>query len=97
MNKRQLLELGVPEDCVADAVDCIHAAAKAKVLKQKVPKKIIPQIVATPNVYLTDEYFGPLARAIIEFNTGPPPAEPAEFRQWGEDIDNASKVQMQNQ
>ena len=48
MNKRQLLALGVPEDCVGDAVACIHAAAKAKMLKQRDPKKLIPQIIVNP-------------------------------------------------
>ncbi len=96
MNKRQLLALGVPEDCVGDAVACIHAAAKAKMLKQRDPKKLIPQIIASPDLYTSDSYFGDLAKAVVAAHAAPPPREPVEYKQWGEDIDDASRAQMRN-
>jgi tRNA-splicing ligase RtcB len=96
MNKRQLLALGVPEDCVRDAVACIHAAAKAKMLKTCDPKKLIPQIIANAELYTSDAYFGDLAKAVVAAHAAPPAREPVEYRQWGEDIDDASRTQMRN-
>lgn len=96
MNKRKLMAMGVPEDCVPEAVACIQAAAKAKALKANDPKKLIPQILIAPEVYLTDEHFGVFARAVSEFNSAPPPREPVDFHEWGDDIDDMSRDQMRN-
>ncbi len=96
MNKRQLLALGVPEDCVRDAVAGIHAAAKAKMLKQRDPKKLIPDIVANPELFTSDEYFGDLAKSVAAAQLTAPSRQPVNFAQWGDDIDEASRAQMRN-
>ena len=96
MNKKQLIALGVPADCVTDAVACIHAAAKAKMLRSFNPKQIIPEIVASPEAYQADDLFGPLAQSLIAFRAEDIPTEPIDFVQWGEDIDEASREQMRN-
>jgi len=84
MNKRQLLALGVPEDCVSDAVACIHAAAKAKILKQRSPKKLIPQIIASPDLFTSDAYFGDLAKFVFRTLCG----ECDQVFQWFEEFMN---------
>lgn len=96
MNKRRLMAMGVPEDCVPEAVAAIQAAAKSKKLKTKDPKKLIPQILEAPGVYTTDEHFGAFAKAVSEFNAAPPLREPVDFREWGEEIDENSRDQMRN-
>lgn len=96
MNKKQLVALGVPEDCVNDAVACIHAAAKAKKLRSINPKQLIPNVVSSPETYQTHEIFGPLAAALIEFKASDIPHDPIDFQQWGDDIDENSREQMRN-
>lgn len=96
MNKKQIIALGVPVDCVSDAVACIHAAAKAKKLRGINPKQLIRDIVAKPESYQTDEFFGQLAQSLIAFRADHIEREPIEFQQWGDDIDEASRQQMRN-
>ena len=64
MNKKQLVDLGVPVDCVPEAIACIQQAARLK--GDLKPKRIIPQIVLAPEVYRANEHYGTLAEAIIE-------------------------------
>jgi len=98
MNKKQLMNLGVPEDCVSAAVACIQDAAKRGALRSLKPKIAIPAVVADPAAHTSDVNFGPLADALIEYAKNPgPPDEPAfEYAQWGEDIDAGAKHQMWN-
>ncbi|MEM7455441.1 MAG: RtcB family protein [Planctomycetota bacterium] len=94
MNKKQLLELGVPADCVAEAIGCIQQAARLK--GDMKPKKIIPQIVLAPEVYRANEHYGTLAEAIIESREAGTAIDPIDFAQWGEDLDDASLQQIGN-
>jgi tRNA-splicing ligase RtcB len=97
MNKKELLALGVPADCVPSAVAGIHAAAKAGELKEIKPKQLIPQIVSAPSLYSSHPFFGPLAQALLSHDRATVPRdEPIPFAQWGDDIDEASKMQMKN-
>lgn len=96
LNKKQLMRLGVPEDCVSQAVDSLHRAAKNKSSQDERPKKLIPKIVAAPEVYLTNPVFEDFARALIEYRNADHSDQPIEFLQWGDDIDEGSREQMQN-
>lgn len=95
MNKKQLIRLGIPPDCVATAIDCVQKAAQ---LKQDVdrPKKLIPKLAAAPEVYISHEIFGVLAKEIIELNETLATEKEIQFQQWGTDIDEASRNQMRN-
>ena len=64
MNKKQLLNLGVPEDCIPTAISIVQIAARNKSVEA--PKKLIPKLVTAPAVYAADPIYGPLAAAIIE-------------------------------
>ncbi len=93
MNKKQLIKLGVPADCVSEAIACAQIAAR---VKSKNPKQIIPLVVAAPEVYLTDEHYAGLAEALIEFKKNDLPLQAIEYQSWGEDFDQSSLEQIQN-
>ncbi len=96
MNKKQLMALGVPEDCVKTAVACIHEAASSGTLRRIRPKTIIPELVADPQAFVKHAIFGSLATELIEYNRPQPERDPIEFAQWGSDIDQGSKAQMRD-
>ncbi len=96
MNRKRLLQLGVPEPCIASAQQCLRDAAASKRLRQIHPKRLIPKVVADPQQFVTHDVFGDLASAIIEFRNQPPLPDPIAFRQWGDDIDPGAIEQIQN-
>lgn len=94
MNKKQLIKLGVPADCVPEAIACVQLAARDKTKEQ--PKKLIPKIVTAPEVYLADELYGNLANAIIEFKKTDVPLTEIDYQSWGSDFDKSSLDQIRN-
>ena len=96
MNKKQLIRLGVPEDCVREAVDAIHRDAKSKNPMELRAKKLIPKILDAPEVYLTNESYGDFARRLIEWRNEDQQFSAIEYCQWGEDLDENSRQQMAN-
>jgi len=95
VNKKQLLALGVPPDCVSAAVNCIQQAAINGDLRTIKPKKEIPLVVADPTDHLHHPQFAALAQAIIENENNRPAEKPLiKYAQWGDDIDDASKQQI---
>ncbi|MCA9076540.1 MAG: RtcB family protein [Planctomycetaceae bacterium] len=94
MNKKQLLQLGVPADCVTSAVAGIQAAAKDKKWRGHKAKKTISSILDAPEDYLENPYFADFARELIDDRDYVRP-EPASYRTWGHDgIDEQSHQQM---
>lgn len=93
MNKKQLIKLGVPPDCVAEAILCVQVVAR---VKSKNPKLVIPKVVAAPAVYLADEHFGGLAAAILEFQKHDQPLSEIPYEAWGDDFDASSVQQIRN-
>jgi hypothetical protein len=81
MNKKQLLGLGVPSDCVSEAIGCIQVAARIK--DKEAPKKVIPKIVLNPEIYLADTHYGKFAQALINFRKNDLPLEEIGYRSWG--------------
>ena len=94
MNKKQLLNLGVPADCVSEAIAGVQASARDKTIES--PKKLIPKVVATPEVYVANKYYANLANAIIEFRENDVPLSEIEYRSWGDDLDANSIQQIRN-
>jgi tRNA-splicing ligase RtcB len=94
MNSRQLSKLGVPDDCIATAINSLQTTLKADPGQRKTIKQSIAAVVAAPEEYTTDEHFGTLAREIIadrEFV----PAERCHYETWGaENIDLGAHQQM---
>ncbi len=96
MNKKQLIRLGVPEDCVREAVDAIQRNAKSKTPATERPKKLIPKILDAPEVYLTSDAWGDFARRLIQWRNEDRRETSIEYCQWGEDLDASSRQQMAN-
>lgn len=93
MNKKKILQLGVPADCVGAAINCIQRAAHAG-LREK-PKRILPLIVDAPQTFLHDETWSELARAIQE-SAQHAHREPIGYLSWGTDLDETARQQMAN-
>ena len=94
MNKKQLLNLGVPEDCIPTAISIVQIAARNKSVEA--PKKLIPKLVTAPAVYAADPIYGPLAAAIIEHAANDIPLSEIEYASWGTDFDDNSIRQIRN-
>ena len=94
MNKKQLLNLGVPEDCIPTAISIVQIAARNKSVEA--PKKLIPKLVTAPAVYAADPIYGPLATAIIEHAANDVPLSEIEYASWGTDFDDNSIRQIRN-
>lgn len=93
MNTTQLRKLGVPDECLASAIEGIQLAAKRGHSRGKEIKQRIEQIVAEPDAHAADPHFSRFAQELIEAREFTPP-EPIEYRTWGNDIDDACHGQM---
>jgi tRNA-splicing ligase RtcB (3'-phosphate/5'-hydroxy nucleic acid ligase) len=94
VNPRQIRKLGVPDDCIGEAIAVIQALrADRKIRKAEIQQKL-EAVVESPGDYVTDEVLAPLALACLadrEFQR----AEPAGYKTWGaESIDQAAHAQM---
>ena len=63
MNKKQLVNLGVPKDCVSAAIAAIQTLPRTR----ENAKKLIPKVVDAPEVWVADPDVGEFAKALIEF------------------------------
>ncbi len=94
MNNRQLLKLGVPENCLHDAIAAIQQLTQSGAQRGKAVKKRIAAVLAHPESFVTDEHLGAFATAVIQDRQFVPP-EPVSYRTWGEEnIDPQSHAQM---
>jgi tRNA-splicing ligase RtcB len=94
MNGRQLQKLGVPEDCVREAVTAIQLATSSGAAKSKGIKNQIKSVLDDPEAFVEDEHFGPFAKSLIE-DRNFVRAEPVSYQTWGEaGIDKESHAQM---
>lgn len=95
MNARQLEKLGVPSECMKAAIQAIHSAAGANVLRSLNVKQVIKDVLADPGAHLNEPHFGPFAQAVLDAGEPAPVREPIAYRTWGDSgIDPASHVQM---
>jgi tRNA-splicing ligase RtcB len=95
MNARQLEKLGVPAECMKSAILAIQSAATAGVLRSMNVKQVIKDVLDRPADHVTDEYFGPLAKDVLQSGELAPIREPIAYRTWGDSgIEPESHVQM---
>jgi tRNA-splicing ligase RtcB len=96
MNSRQLQKLGLPDDpdVIKAALLGIQSASKAGVLRELDLKATFAEILAAPQAHKSDEHFGALSAALVDYAKEPLPAEPIGYRTWGNDIDAAAHAQM---
>ncbi len=88
MNARQLVKLGVPEECCGSAIQAVASLARGGGLRGKDVKQAIGRVLAAPEDFTADEHLGPFARDLIETRNFVAP-EPIAYRTWGSDIDDA--------
>ena len=94
MNKKQLIGLGVPEDCIPQAIASVQVAARDKQWEK--PTHLIKKLVEAPDLYLSDKYYGELAQAVIEADKTNWINDPIEYHRWGDDLDDNSIRQITN-
>ena len=96
MNRKQLLALGVPADCVPAAIAAVQQSAMDRTKIN--PKKLIPQLIAAPDVYLAHSHYAELAQAVIAEKEAEAvrPTDPIPHAQFGSDFDAASIQQIEN-
>jgi tRNA-splicing ligase RtcB len=94
MNSRQLQKLGVPQDCVKEAIAAIQLVTASGETKGKGVKKHIAAVLDDPDAFVADEHFAGLATALIADREFVRP-EPVAYRTWGDEgIDKGSHLQM---
>ncbi len=94
MNKKQLMAMGIPEDCIPIAISSVQIAARDKNWEK--PNKLIKNLATSPDTYLADKYYGELAKAVIEAKSSNFIREPIEYQTWGTEIDKHSFDQIEN-
>ncbi len=94
MNSRQLLKLGVPQECLKEAMRAVQSAAQKGTAKGKAIKQQLAVVLESPADHVDDEHWGGLARSILEDRAFVPP-QPVTYQTWGStDIDEQSHAQM---
>ena len=96
MNKKQLMKLGVPEDCIPQAIEGSQKSGADRSEATERPKKIIPKILDAPDDYLNHPHFSNLAVSLVAWQNTDQSLQAVEYQTWGDDIDDQSKRQMQN-
>lgn len=105
MNRKQLEKLGVPPECVPQAIRCLSTAAEKGTgfgLKGKRAREGVAAVLADPRPHLDDPAWGDFARALADYRAGGAaiePRPPVPYTAWecaAEDnaIDPAAHAQM---
>jgi tRNA-splicing ligase RtcB len=100
MKAAELVQLGIPKgDCVRLAGEAVKRATRGGLAKPEIIA-LLRDLAVSPSGYMDHPFFGDLATqvAAIEEQRRPfvPRQEPAPYRVWGEEIDEASIRQMDN-
>ncbi|MFQ5655734.1 MAG: RtcB family protein, partial [Planctomycetota bacterium] len=100
MKARELKKLGIPPgEIMKTALRAISAAARDGLPKAEI-RWTVQSLVEDPRPYAGDEHFGALAEAWIAQRAArksyAPRAQPAPYRQWGDDLEEQSIQQMRN-
>ncbi len=102
MNKRQLRKIGIPENCLNEALATLGRAVQAQEFAEVKAEQRLSQILAAPQAYQSHPIFGDLATCLLgaqEESSAEHPdsgeqGQGVSFRQWGEEIDEASREQL---
>lgn len=97
MNTRDIIACGIPN--VSRILDAAKHAAKAARLKKGPLRAALKALGAAPENYAQDPVFGELAQAILQARSARElyreRAVPAAYARWGQDLDPAALVQME--
>ena len=102
MNTRELVALGLPQECVTNAYDALKASGL--IGQPTEASRRITELVAAPDKFTGDRHFATLANSVLaaraQFEEAKetwarnPHGNPATFAQWGEKDDPGSIEQM---
>lgn len=99
MNKKQLVSLGLPEDCVVTCINIIRDGRASRKFKKSEVKTLVANVISQPESYIDDEDWKDLANDLIEHNqlvAEDDKRDPVSFKEWGSNgIDEATRKQMQ--
>lgn len=94
MNSRQLIKLGVPEDCVKEAIVAIQQLMQTENVRGKDVKQRLQAVLVNPQNFVEDAALGGLARALVS-DQQLAPMRQVPFEIWGEEgIDGGAIAQM---
>ena len=100
MKPRELSNLGVPRGEAMKAACAACADAAAAGLRKPAIRDIIAALVAEPEAYESDPYFGPLSEAMTAAKTAQasyvPRDDPAPWQQWGDGLEPSAVQQLRN-
>ena len=95
MNNRQLQKLGVPEECVREAILAIQRLTSDGSTRKKQVKGRLQEVLEKPEAFLGDERVGSFAAALVADRQFVRP-EPISYRTWGDaGIDREAHRQME--
>lgn len=97
MKKQDLLEIGInTAKAQSLAYSIIHQLKSQQNLTVDEIKLRLATVCTSPKDYLTDPLYGELATEMNSITPFQPRAEPAPWRQWGNDLEESAIQQMQN-
>ncbi len=95
MKQRELRNLGLPRGAPIKLAGRLIKEGIASGLDKERVRARLRAVIGEPRQHTADPYFGPLARELIGQPAGFSPREqPAPWRQWGEDLDEAAVAQL---
>ncbi|MBN2525129.1 MAG: RtcB family protein [Deltaproteobacteria bacterium] len=98
MRPEELRQMGIPGGVTQEMAIAIIKSAIADGMTPQEIKDTLVGLVATPEQKFDDRRFGPLARKIDALRQSRalyvPRQTPAEYRQWGDDIEAGALLQM---
>jgi tRNA-splicing ligase RtcB len=102
MNPRDLVAMGIPQDCLGIAIDALKASGLISQPANAAQR--IGELVANPEVFISAPHFDELAKSVIAVRNQleaanetwgrNPHGIPSTFAQWGERDDPGSMEQM---
>ena len=99
MNRKQLAKLGVPDDCMPEAIEAIQAAVASGLRGKKAKHRLI-SVLESPENYKEDNQFGVFANALLTEAIEEKQLEdrgPIEYEVWGDEfIEELSHQQMRD-
>jgi len=96
MNRQKLIQLGVPEECCADAIEGVRLVASQNTdgVDKASLSLVISEVLDEPDHYVNDKFWSKLAKSVIEERDFIKP-DPAPYQVWGEDIEAGAISQME--
>lgn len=102
MKKKALIDIGFKDKATLKIATILCANSKQAGLKGSALKQKLKELIASPDSFLTDPFFGELARAVVNSKNRSEATsynfrDDIQFPEWGEEeIDSEARLQMKN-